>query len=112
MLPLLLDENLNHRILRGLKLRFPSLDYVIAQATELQGSKDSVLLAWAGQHGRVLMTHDSKTIPRFAYERIAAGEPMPGVIVIPWDLQIGQAIEELIILFECSRPKDFRNSVV
>lgn len=31
LLRLLIDENLDHRILRGLKLRLPRLDYVVAQ---------------------------------------------------------------------------------
>ena len=34
---LLLDENFNHQILDGLKLRIPNLNYVIAQKTALKG---------------------------------------------------------------------------
>lgn len=37
MLRLLIHENLNRRILRGLKLRSPALDYLIVQDTELHG---------------------------------------------------------------------------
>src|SRR5206468_10851449 len=39
--------------------------------------------------------------PKFAYERVAAGQPMPGVIAIPKDLPIGQAIEEMHTVIEC-----------
>ena len=36
---LLLDENFNHQIINGLKLRIPNLDYVIAQKTALRESR-------------------------------------------------------------------------
>jgi len=59
---LLLDENFNHHILRGLKLRAPNLDFVIAQRTELQGVEDPSLLEWAAASARILVTHDIRTI--------------------------------------------------
>ena len=37
MLPLLINENFDQRILRGLRLRVPSLDYVVVQDTALHG---------------------------------------------------------------------------
>jgi len=85
MMRLLLDENFNHHILRGLKLRVPNLDCVIAQRTELRGQEDPPLLDWAATKGRIFLTHDIKTIPKFAYERVKTGLPMPGVIAIPKD---------------------------
>jgi hypothetical protein len=92
MLRLLIDENFNQRILRGLRLRLPSLDYVVVQETDMQGLQDAPLLQQAAVLQRVLVTHDLKTVPRHAYACVAAGEPMPGIIAIPDDLPIGQAI--------------------
>lgn len=40
MLPLLIDENLNQRILRGLRRVRPHLDYAIAQNIGLSGAAD------------------------------------------------------------------------
>jgi hypothetical protein len=51
MLTFLIDENLNHRILRGLKRALPSADCIIAQAVGLKGSSDADVLAWASQKG-------------------------------------------------------------
>lgn len=111
MLPLLIDENLNHRILRGLKRTIPHLDYVVAQAAGLKGLKDPPLLAWAAERGRILVTHDLKTIPKHAYERARAGQSMPGVIAVPDSMPIGQAIEDLALLVECSPPAELENLV-
>jgi len=44
---LLFDENFNHRIVHGLQLRLPDLDFVIAQEIELKAAKDPELLEWA-----------------------------------------------------------------
>lgn len=63
---------------------------------------DPLLLAWAAQEGRVLLTHDVKTITGFAYDRVRANLPMPGVVEVSRDLSIGQAVEEILLLAECS----------
>jgi hypothetical protein len=112
MMRLLLDENFNHHILRGLKLRIPNLDYVIAQETEHQGEEDPPLLEWAATENRLVITHDIKTIPKFAYERVKTGLPMPGVIAVPKDFPIGQAVEELLTIILCSEQSEYDNQVV
>jgi hypothetical protein len=112
MLQLLIDENFNQRILRGLRLRVPSLDFVLVQATAMQGLQDPPLLHEAAVLRRVLITHDLKTVPRHAYARVAAGEPMPGIIAVPDDLPIGQAIEHLHVVVECCGEHELDNQVL
>lgn len=112
MAPLLVDENLNQRILRGLKRRFPALDYVLVQETEVFQQDDPQVLDWAARHGRVIVTHDVNTMIRHAYARLEAGQPLPGLLIIPKDLAIGRAIEELAIVLACSRPEEFPNRVI
>src|SRR5258708_1260874 len=111
MLSLLIDENFDHRILRGIKLQLSNLDYIVVQETEAKGFKDPPLLDWAARAVRILVTHDINTIPAYAYERVRAGQPMPGVIIVPEDLAIGIAIDDLIMLVECSTAEEFVNQV-
>ncbi len=112
MLSLLIDENLNHRILRGLVRSVPHLDYAVAQDTGLKGAADLRLLAAAADQGRILVTHDVNTIPKHAYERVIGGFSMPGVIAVPDDLSIGQAISDLGLLVECCQPSELVNMVL
>lgn len=112
MIKLLIDENFNHRILRALKLRQPKIDYLVVQQTEMQGAKDPELLAWAAEQGRILVTHDLKTIPKYAYHRVESGLPMTGVIALAKDLPIGQAIEELLLVINYMEPGDCANRVI
>lgn len=84
---------------------------MIVQETELAGSKDSPLLAWAAEQQRILVTHDVNTVPKYAYDRIRAGAPMTGVIIVPEDLAIGNAIAELAMLIECTEAEEMVNQV-
>jgi predicted nuclease of predicted toxin-antitoxin system len=59
MLPLLIDENFDQRILRGLRLRLPNLDYLVVQDIGLGGVDDRALLDWAVRERRAVVTHDS-----------------------------------------------------
>lgn len=69
------------------------------------------MLAWAADEGRILLTHDEKTIPDYANERIRAGEEMAGVIVASDRLPIGMVIEELLIIVACSTAKEWVNQI-
>ena|SRR5947199_5775660 len=112
MLRLLIDENLNHRILRGLKLVVPELECVVAQDAGLKAVPDPQLLAACAEQALVLVTHDVNTVPKHALERVKAGQPMPGVVVVPDSLEIGAAISDLVLLVECAAADELENTVL
>ena len=102
MLRLLADENLNNDIVRGLLRQRPDLDIVRVQDVGLSGADDPTVLAWAAQERRVLITHDVSTVTKYAYERIRAGQSMPGVFEVSRAVPIGRAIEDILLPAECS----------
>lgn len=106
------DENLDGRVLRGLLLRLPSLDAVRVQDAGLGGADDRVILEWAANEGRVLLTHDVNTMTAFAGQRLAAGEPMPGLVILPQSEAVGDVIDALRVLLEAHGPDDVRNRVL
>ena len=108
----LADENFDNDILRGVLRENPAFDVTRVQDTPVYQDDDPAVLAWAANHNCILLTHDAKTIPRFAYERIAAGLPMPGVIEINKQrLSIGKAIEEILVIAGASDPSEWENRV-
>jgi len=111
MLRLAADENFNNAIVRGLLRRKPELDIVRIQDAGLSGKDDSVLLDWCATEGRILLTHDVTTITRYAYERAQAGKPMPGVFEVSRDVSIGVAIEDILLLVECSQEGEWEGQV-
>jgi predicted nuclease of predicted toxin-antitoxin system len=71
MISLPADENLDANIVRGVLRRLDDIDIVRLQDVDLTGADDPAVLAWAAEHGRVLVTHDVETVTRFAFERVA-----------------------------------------
>ena len=102
MLRLAADENFNNNIVRGLLRRQPDLDIVRVQDVGLSGADDPTVLEWAAQGTRVLLTHDVSTITKYAYERVRAGQSMPGVFEVSRAVPIGRAIDDILLLAEYS----------
>lgn len=71
-----------------------------------------MVLAWAAKEQRILLTHDVKTMPKFVYERVAAGLTVPGVFEVKRDMPIGQAIDELLTIIGASEQSEWENQVV
>jgi len=109
---LISDEDFNNRIVRGLLRRFSALDLVRVQDVSLGGKHDTEVLAWAAKENRLVLTHDFATMLDFAYNRVADNLKMPGVIAVPQDLPIGEAIEEISTLIEYSLENEWENQVV
>jgi hypothetical protein len=107
----LADENFDNRIVRGLLRRQPELDIIRVQDLEIAGADDPIVLAWADQAGRILLTHDERTVPHYAYERLAAGQSIAGVIVASDSLPIGTVIEEILLIVECSSASEWINQL-
>ena len=112
MLLLVADENFNNDILRGLLRRDPSLDIVRIQDVGLTKASDPVVLEWAAKENRVLLTHDRNTITKFAYERVAAGKPMPGVIEVSRSVPISTAIDDILLLTLTSNSGDWEGQII
>jgi predicted nuclease of predicted toxin-antitoxin system len=111
MLPLVADESLHGHIVRGLRRREPDLDLVLVEEAGLRGSADSDVLEWAAREGRILVTQDEQTMIGFAWDRMKAGLPMPGLIVRGKGVSIRQAIDDLLLIASCGLPEDFKDQV-
>jgi hypothetical protein len=78
------------------------VDIVRVQDAGLSGADDSTILKWAAEAGNVLLTHDVSTMTRYAYDRVGRGEAMPGVFEVARHVPTGIAINEILVLAECS----------
>jgi len=105
------DENLNNHIVRGLLRRQPDLDIVRIQDIGLTGIDDEALLDWAATEQRIVVTHDAATLTKYAYDRIRAARPMPGVFEVARDAAIGSVIEDLLLIAECSAEGEWEGQV-
>jgi len=111
MFRLLADENLHSGIIRGLLRRDPNLDIVRVQDVGLSGADDPDVLDWAARERRVLLTHDANTVTAHAYQRVRAGQIMAGVIEVRSGASIGQVIEDILLLLQCTVEADWESQI-
>ena len=111
MIALAFDENFNNDVIRGLLRRNPALDVVRIGDAGLAGLDDPAVLAWAAHEGRVLISHDVATLTAFAYARVQAGQPMPGLFEAGPAVPIARAIEDLLLIAECSTLGEWEGQV-
>jgi hypothetical protein len=107
----LVDEDFDNDILRGVLRKMPHMDVVRVQDVGLSGRDDPDVLEWAADAGRAVLTHDIRTMKRHAYARVTAGERMPGLFAVSQSMAIGQAIEKILLIAECSRGEEWEGQV-
>ncbi len=104
-----MDEGFRHAITRQLRER--GVDVVTAQEVGLVRTPDPVILEWAANEGRIVITDDVSTMREYANDRLRAGLPVPGVLLIPQSIPIGIAVEEIQTIAEASDDAEWRDRV-
>jgi len=105
------DNDLNQEIARILCHREPMIDFQTSHKAGLEGLNDDKVLAIAAQEGRVLVSHDRKTMPRH-FARFISNQISPGLILISQDLPPVIAVEELLLIWAASTPEEYINRMV
>ncbi len=70
------------------------------------GRLDPEVLRVAADLGRILVTHDRMTMPRH-FTRFLETRSAPGLIVLSQDLEIGLAIEELLLIWVATEANEW-----
>jgi hypothetical protein len=104
------DADLNEVLVKAVLRREPGIDVQTARAAGLAGLADGDVLALAARSGRLLLTHDRKTMPRHFAEFIVA-QSSAGVLIVPQKLPISQAVEELILVWVASEAEEWINRI-
>ena len=104
------DADLNQILLKATLRREPSIDFQTAYAAGLVSLNDKEILAKAAEQGRVLVTHDRKTMPKHFAEFIATRES-PGVIIVQQKLLVNAAVEDLILIWAASESEEWINRI-
>jgi predicted nuclease of predicted toxin-antitoxin system len=105
----LADADLNKVIVSGVLRREPSLDFLTAQAAGLRGMRDPEVLALAAGQQRVLVSHDVGTMPAHFRAFRRAGKRSSGVFLIPQNLDVAAAIDELLLIWLASEAADWED---
>jgi predicted nuclease of predicted toxin-antitoxin system len=107
----LVDENVDPALVEGLRSREARIDILDVKEGGLRGAADSVLLELACEQGRVVVSHDRRTMTRQFYERLNAGTPSPGLFLIRRRAELGSVIDALLLIWGASTAEEYRNLV-
>jgi hypothetical protein len=105
----LADADLNKAIVSGVLRREPSLDFLTAQAAGLRNMTDPEVLALATERRRVLVSHDVGTMSAHFRAFRSAGKRSAGVFLVPQSLDIGAAIDELVLIWLASEASEWED---
>jgi hypothetical protein len=111
-LRLLTDENIDADVISGVLRRGADIEFERVQAAGLMGAADPEVLEWAAVNKYILLTRDRKTMPRYALERLRSNLPMGGLFVVPPEASLGDVIDELVRIADCSSLSDWNGEIV
>jgi hypothetical protein len=103
------DADLNEILVKGVLRRESGIDFRTARQA-LQGLPDADVLALSASSGRLLVTHDRKTMPQHFAEFISANTSA-GVLIVPQNLLIARVIDDLILIWAASEAEEWRNRI-
>ncbi len=106
---LLFDEDVDHRILRGLRRAHPQNDARAVSEVGLAGQPDQDILGWVASEGRLLVTQDVHTMTAEHSAFVQGGRASAGVMFILRDIPIGRAISDLALICGGSTAEDWAN---
>jgi hypothetical protein len=70
------------------------------------------VLEWAARESRVLLTHDFDTLIGYAWDRVRAGLPMPGVVAVRQGMATGRVIDEIELIAGASDEGEWADQVL
>jgi predicted nuclease of predicted toxin-antitoxin system len=104
----LADADLNDRIIEGLLLREPSIDFLSATEGGTRRIPDPEVLRIAAETDRILVSHDRNTMIAH-FSRFTRSQESPGLIIVRQRLPVGDAIEGLLTVWWASEAEEWMN---
>lgn len=104
------DADFNYKIVLALRRREPAVDFMDAQRGGVIGAPDYQVLRIAADSGRIVVSHDRRTMPA-QMVRFVEHCSSPGLIIVKQDLDIGAAVEDLLLIWAGTSPEEWRNKI-
>ena len=104
------DNDLDQRIVVATRRLDPTIDFQTAHALKLHGVPDTLVLKRTADEGRVLVSHDRRTLPGCFREFISTNAS-PGLIILSQRLPVGKAAELLHLLWAASEAEEYVNII-
>jgi hypothetical protein len=104
------DADLNQIIVRATLRLEPAIDFQTAHEAGLAGLDDPDVLKKVAQEGRILVSHDRKTMPDH-FGQFIVTEESPGTLIVSQKMPGAQAAEELFLIWYASESEESVNRI-
>jgi hypothetical protein len=109
----LLDEHVGPRLQKALQRHSP--DMVVWRIGDPGApplhSPDPEILIWCEEHGFSLITNNRASMPVHLREHLAAGRHIPAIFILNPNLDLGQTIDELILIWAVSESDEYADQL-
>jgi hypothetical protein len=107
----LADANFDLVMLVAIKRRELAFDYQTALEAGLTGLQDPDVLAIAAREGRVLLTHDVRTIPQH-FASFIGEHTSTGMLLVPQSLTRRHVVEDLLLVWTAMEAEEGTNRIM
>ncbi len=107
----LADNDFNERVLRGLLRRQPTMEILRVRGVGLDQAPDDVVLAYAAAERWIVLSHDVNTMSAAACDRIVAGLPMAGLVLVRQHARLLPTITDLLTIWGASEAEEWADRV-
>ena len=107
----LADADLNRAIVIGVLEREPALDFITGTEADLESRSDPDVLEFAADQGRILVSHDTSTMPVHFSARLRAGRTSPGIFLARQRASVGQIVDALLLVWSASSPLEWADQI-
>ncbi|MBV7330613.1 DUF5615 family PIN-like protein [Chloroflexi bacterium TSY] len=98
-------------IVKAFLRREPSIDFQTAHAANLAGVDDIAVLTLAANEGRLLVTHDRRTMP-IHFGNFIMNNTSAGVLIVSRRLSISSVVEDLLTIWVASEAEEWTNRIL
>lgn len=105
------DADLNEDIVKGVLRREPGIDFQTAASAGLRGLSDLEVLTLAAEEGRILVSHDRKTMPQ-TFGKFIQSTTSPGLFLISQKTDLLIVIEYVLLAWLASDHEEWINRMV
>ena len=104
------DADLNEDIVNGILRRESLVDFQTASAADLRRLSDLEVLTLSAREGRLLVSHDRRTMPR-AFATFVRSKISPGLLIVSQKTNLFAAIDDLLLIWMASDAKEWTNQM-
>ena len=104
------DADLNQIIVKATLRLEPGIDFQTAHAGGLANLDDATVLKRAAEQGRIVVSHDRKTMPGH-FGQFILSEKSPGLLIVSQKLPVYRVAEDLFLIWSASKPEEWVNRI-